>query len=156
VTKTIELTGHHMRKHSIHVEPQFESELPIIFADRQHLRQVLLNLFTNAADAMPSGGRLVLRVRPGQLPPDSRPAVSIEVVDTGVGIPAEYLARVTEPFFTTKPEGKGTGLGLAICRRIVNQHQGALQIESTVGVGTTVRAVFPVRPDSNVAVLHNS
>ena len=84
---------------------------------------MFLNLFTNAADAMPDGGRLTPRVRPGELP-GGVPAVVIEVADTGAGIPPEHLARVFEPFFTTKEEGKGTGLGLAICRRIVEQHHG--------------------------------
>ncbi len=78
----------------------------------------------------------------------------VEVADTGVGIPSEYLSQVFEPFFTTKEEGKGTGLGLAICRRIVQQHQGTLEIESEVGRGTTVRITLPARPDTNVASLH--
>ena len=77
----------------------------------------------------------------------------IEITDTGVGIPAELLDRVFEPFFTTKEEGKGTGLGLAICKRIVNQHQGTLEIESRANAGTTIRITLPVRPDTNVASL---
>jgi signal transduction histidine kinase len=80
--------------------------------------------------------------------------VAIEVADTGVGIAPEHLDRVTEAFFTTKEEGKGTGLGLAICKRIVHQHHGRLEIESTVGVSTTVRVTLPVRPETNVAGLH--
>lgn len=87
------------------------------------------------------------------MPPD-RPAVVVEIADTGTGIPAELLARVCEPFFTTKDEGKGTGLGLAICRRIVQQHHGTLEVESRPGQGTTVRITLPVRPDTNVASLH--
>jgi signal transduction histidine kinase len=79
--------------------------------------------------------------------------VAIEVTDTGAGIPPVLLPRVTEPFFTTKPEGKGTGLGLAICRRIVRQHLGTIEIESRPGEGTTVRITLPVRPDTNVAGL---
>jgi signal transduction histidine kinase len=153
VTKTIELTDHHMRKRRVRVEPEFAAGVPAIYADRQQLRQVLLNLFTNAADAMPEGGRLTVRVRPAGLA-GGRPAVAVEVADCGVGIPADLLPRVTEPFFTTKEEGKGTGLGLAICRRIVHQHQGSLEIESIVGDGTTVRVTLPVRPDTNVSVLH--
>jgi PAS domain S-box-containing protein len=153
VMKTVELVGHHLRKRQVRVETDFAPGVPVIHADRQQLRQVFLNLFTNAADAMPEGGRLTPRVRPGALPPD-RPAVVIEVIDTGGGIPAELLARVCEPFFTTKDEGKGTGLGLAICRRIVQQHHGTLEVESRIGAGTTVRITLPVRPDTNVAGLH--
>ena len=153
VVKTVELVTHHLRKRQVRVEPEFAPGVPHIHADRQQLRQVFLNLFTNAADAMPAGGRLVPRVRPGRLAPD-RPAVVVEVADTGTGIPPELLARVCEPFFTTKDEGKGTGLGLAICRRIVQQHHGTLEVESRPGEGTTVRVTLPVRPDTNVAGLY--
>jgi signal transduction histidine kinase len=148
VKKTIELTEPHLRRRRVTVVPEFHP-VPDIFADRQQLRQVLLNLFTNAGDAMPQGGRLTPRVRPGELP-GPRSAVVIEVIDTGVGIAPEHLARVTDPFFTTKEEGQGTGLGLAICKRIVHEHHGALEIESEVGRGTTVRVTLPVRNGANV------
>ncbi|MCE9562841.1 MAG: response regulator [Planctomycetes bacterium] len=153
VRRTLELVEYHLRKQQIRVETEFALVVPVIYADRQQLRQVLLNLFTNAADAMPSGGRLTPRVRPSSLP-GGVPAVAIEVTDSGVGIPSELLPRVSEPFFTTKPEGKGTGLGLAICRRIVQQHRGTLEVESRLGEGTTIRITFPIRSDSNVGGLH--
>jgi signal transduction histidine kinase len=149
LTRTIELTDHHLRRRGVEVAPEFDAGAPVIFADRQQLRQVFLNLFTNAGDAMPKGGRLVPRVQPGELP-DGTPAVVVEVSDTGIGIAPEVLARVFEPFFTTKEEGKGTGLGLAICRRIVQGHRGTLQIESEVGRGTTVRVTLPVKNTANV------
>ncbi len=154
VTKTVELIGHHLRKHGVRVQPEFDRLVTPIHADRQHLRQVFLNLFTNAVDAMPKGGTLVPRVRPGRLP-DGLPAVVIEVTDTGVGIPSELKDRVFEPFFTTKEDGKGTGLGLAICRRIVQQHNGTLEVESRVNEGTTIRITLPIRPDTNVARLRD-
>jgi signal transduction histidine kinase len=146
--KTIELTEPHLRRLRVQVAPEFHP-VPDIFADRQQLRQLFLNLFTNAGDAMPSGGRLIPRVRPGELPP-ARRAVVVEVEDTGVGIPPELLPKVTEPFFTTKEDGKGTGLGLAICRRIVQEHHGTLEIDSEVGKGTRVRITLPVRNGTNV------
>jgi signal transduction histidine kinase len=152
ITKTAELTEYHLRKQQIQLQMDFAPHVPTIHADRQHLRQVFLNLFTNAVDAMQAGGQLTVRTRPTELP-SGVAAVTIEVSDTGVGIPSEHLNRVSEPFFTTKEEGKGTGLGLAICKRIVRQHNGTLEIESTVGVGTTVRITLPVRPDTNVANL---
>lgn len=155
VSKTVELVAHHLRTRRVAVAPEFDPGVPLIHADRQQLRQVFLNLFTNAADAMPAGGRLAPRVRPGVLAAD-RPAVVVEVADTGTGIPPELLGRVCEPFFTTKDEGKGTGLGLAICRRIVQQHHGTLEVESRPGEGTTVRITLPVRPDTNVAGLYAS
>jgi signal transduction histidine kinase len=95
-----------------------------------------------------------VRVRPGELPP-ARAAVVIEVADTGTGIPADVLPRVFDPFFTTKEEGKGTGLGLAICKRIVDQHHGALAIESEPGRGTTVRVALPVQDGANVSGLRD-
>ena len=152
IVKTTELTEHHLRKRQVAVTTDFTPGVSPIHADRQQLRQVFLNLFTNAADAMPHGGHLVVRVRPAELL-GGVPAVAVEVADTGVGIPPEHLARVSEAFFTTKEEGKGTGLGLAICKRIVHQHHGTLEIESTVGVGTTVRITIPVRPNTNVTGL---
>ncbi len=154
IQKTIELTEHHLRKRNIQITTDFHPDVPIIYADRQHLRQVFLNLFTNSGDAMHSGGTLMARVLPATLP-DGKAAVVIEVHDTGVGIAPELLPRVTDPFFTTKEEGKGTGLGLAICRRIVQEHHGSMHIESEPGKGTTVRITLPVRNGMNRSRLTN-
>ncbi|MFO0810501.1 MAG: PAS domain S-box protein [Gemmataceae bacterium] len=142
--RTLELVATHMRKRAIDVRREYASTLPPVYADRQQVRQVFLNLLTNAADAMPNGGILVLRVTRTEPTDHLLPAAAIEVVDTGVGIPADVLPKVAEPFFTTKEEGKGTGLGLAICRRIVQDHGGALAIESEVGKGTSVRVELPI------------
>jgi signal transduction histidine kinase len=149
VARTVELTDHHLARRGVRVVPECAPGVPLVQADRQQLRQVLLNLFTNAADAMPDGGLLTVRVGPGDLT-DGRPGVVVEVEDNGAGIPPDVLPRVTEAFFTTKGEGRGTGLGLAICKRIVDQHSGALAIESQLGAGTTVRVTLPVRPPSPV------
>lgn len=147
--KTLDLFSHHLRKRRIEVDRQYGPDVPPVSADRQQLRQVLLNLFSNAADAMPEGGCLTLRLRRGSLPA-GQPAVVIEVADTGTGISPQHLPKVFDPFFTTKEEGKGTGLGLAICKRIVEQqHQGQIAIDSQVGQGTTVRIVLPVHGPRN-------
>jgi len=148
VTKTIDLTDHHLSRKGVRAVADFAPDVPLLQADRQHVRQVLLNLLTNAADAMPNGGRVTIRVRPAELA--DQPAAVVEVSDTGTGIKAEHLSRIFDPFFTTKEEGKGTGLGLAICKRIVDQHHGTLEVESTVGVGTTFRVTLPVRAAANV------
>ena len=145
----MELIQHHLRKRQVTVVQEFAPDTPTIYADRQKLRQVFLNLLTNASDAMPQGGTLTLRTAPATLD-NGKPAVLIEFADTGVGIPAEHLEKIMEPFFTTKEEGKGTGLGLAICRRVVQEHHGTIQIVSEVGKGTTVRIVLPVRNGTNV------
>jgi PAS domain S-box-containing protein len=149
LTKAVELIHHHLRKRLITVVQEFAPDTPTIYADRQKLRQVFLNLFTNAGDAMPEGGTLTLRTAPAALE-NGKPAVLIELADTGIGIPAKHLERVMDPFFTTKEEGKGTGLGLAICRRVVHEHYGTIRIASEVGRGTTVRLVLPVKSGDNV------
>ena len=171
IEKTLELISYHLRKCSIKVVMEFAPDVPAIHADRQKLRQMFLNLFMNAADAMPQGGTLTIRVYtqgpevrdqetsltpipdprspiPG---PEGEAFVIIEISDTGDGIPPEILPRVTEPFYTTKPEGKGTGLGLSICRRIVQEHNGAFSLisEGIPGKGTTARISLPVKNGAN-------
>ena len=138
---SIEFIGYHLRSHKIEIVRELSDEVPLIHADRQQLRQLFLNLLTNASDAMPRGGQLKIRV--GQTNLEESPAVEIDFSDTGDGIPTENLAKIWEPFFTTKEEGKGTGLGLAICRRIVEEHSGTIEIQSQIGMGTTVKIVFP-------------
>jgi len=155
LTRAVELIHHHLRKRLINVALELATDTPTIYADRQKLRQVFLNLLTNASDAMPQGGTLTLRTAPAALP-NGKPAVRIELADTGAGIPAKNLGRIMEPFFTTKEEGKGTGLGLAICRRIVQEHHGTIQIASEVSKGTTVHIVLPVRNGTNVDQLRSA
>ena len=137
IEKTLELIYYHLRKNNIQVIREFATEVPGILADRQQLRQLFLNLFTNASDAMPKGGTLTIHVA---AQPEGK-KIFIEIADTGTGIPPEILPKVMEPFYTTKPEGKGTGLGLAICRRIAQEHRGTLDItsEGIPGKGTKVR-----------------
>jgi signal transduction histidine kinase len=137
IEKTFELIYYHFRKYNIQLVREFAPDVPKIIADRQQLRQLFLNLFTNAGAAMPGGGTLTIRVTAL----DEKKRVCIEIADTGTGIPADVLPHVMEPFYTTKPEGKGTGLGLAICRRITQEHRGTLTITSkgVPGDGTTVR-----------------
>lgn len=143
VTRTAELAEPHLRRRGVAVAFEFAADLPPVLADRMKLRQLFLNLYTNAADAMPHGGTLTTRLFPRHHPPAPAEVV-VEVADTGAGIPPEHLPRVMEPFFTTKEEGRGTGLGLAICRRIVHDHKGTIHIDSEAGQGTTVRITLPV------------
>ncbi|MDT4895402.1 MAG: hypothetical protein QOH25_479 [Acidobacteriota bacterium] len=142
IENTFEFIEHHLRGRQINVVREFTDPLPTLHADCQQLRQVFLNLLTNASDAMTQGGTLTLRVAAGRTEYGAS-AIVIEFVDTGAGIKPEDLLKVWEPFFTTKDEGKGTGLGLAICRRIVEEHKGTINIESEVGEGTTVRITLP-------------
>ena len=151
IEKTLELIHYHLRKHNITVAREFKPEGPLIHADRQQLRQLFLNLFTNASDAMPEGGTLTISVT--QRPEEKQ--ICIEIADTGVGIPPEILPKVLEAFYTTKPEGKGTGLGLAICRRIAQGHGGTLNItsEGGPGNGTRVCITLPFSNGRNTASL---
>jgi signal transduction histidine kinase len=110
--------------------------LPAVRGDAQRLRQVLVNLLDNAADASTPGAEVTLRTARAD---DSH--VAIEVEDRGKGIRADDLARIFEPFFTTRPDG--TGLGLAICHKVVTAHGGELRVKSSVGVGTTFTVVLP-------------
>jgi PAS domain S-box-containing protein len=125
--------------------------IPPLFADRGQLETVLVNLATNARDAMPSGGTLTLAaesdvVPTGQPHPTGLAAggyVRIVISDTGSGMDHAVLARVTEPFFTTKEPGKGTGLGLAMAKGFVEQSGGSLSIDSVVGQGTRINLWLP-------------
>jgi signal transduction histidine kinase len=134
--RTLELILYLLKKREIRVEKDFPVGVPLVKADPEQLQQTFLNLFTNACDAMPSGGTLTLRLRAG-------PPVVIEIADTGRGIAPADLPHVMEIFFTTKPPGSGTGLGLPICRRIVEAHGGSMFVESELGKGTTVRILLP-------------
>ncbi|MDR3458332.1 MAG: response regulator [Verrucomicrobiae bacterium] len=124
-----------------------------IHADPVMIEMVVLNLAVNARDAMPQGGRLVIRteaveIKPGnpQPNPKAQPGsfACIRVTDTGCGIPPEVLPHLFEPFFTTKEVGKGTGLGLATVYGIVKQHSGWVEIESEPGRGATFKVYLPI------------
>lgn len=143
--RTLSLVQSYLIHRRIDVERAFQPDVPLIHADRQQLRQLFLNLFTNASDAMPNGGTLTVSVESF----DDERQIRLEISDTGVGIPPEILQRITEPFFTTKSNGKGTGLGLAICRRIVEEHQGVFKITSPgVDQGATVEILLPTSSDA--------
>jgi two-component system NtrC family sensor kinase len=125
-----------LKRREIDVEVTLPRELPAIAASQGDLTQVFLNIFTNARDAMPRGGRLTVRAV------QQNDSVRVEVRDTGTGIPPEILDRLLEPFFTTKPDG--SGLGLSICRSILWDIGGGLKFESRKGEGTCVVVTLPV------------
>jgi CheY-like chemotaxis protein len=117
-------------------------------ADSGSIEQILLNLATNARDAMPEGGRLRIHVvfAVGSSGPgieSGQPYACLRVSDTGVGMDEDTRARVFEPFFTTKPSGQGSGLGLSMVYGLVQQHSGTVQIDSAPGAGTRVAVYLP-------------
>jgi two-component system, NtrC family, sensor kinase len=126
--------------HGIELGLEVAPALPAVGADRVQLEQALLNLVSNAVDAMPGGGRLSLAARP------DGDDVALVVGDSGAGIPLEDLSRVFEPLYTTKPPGRGTGLGLPILREIVEAHGGTVRLESRAGEGTTAVVRLPPAP----------
>jgi two-component system, NtrC family, sensor kinase len=130
------------RQRGIQVVTKLSPELPEVFADGNQLRQVLLNLVTNALDAMPDGGKVFLHTR-SVFAADGMASIQVQIADTGLGISSEDLPKIFDPFFTTKGMRQGTGLGLAICQRIVKAHKGSLKVESEKGQGTTFLMTLP-------------
>jgi PAS domain S-box-containing protein len=137
VQQSVALVENDLTLKGISAEVRFADGGAAIWADSNQIQQVLLNLITNAADAMADGGRLAILTR------SADGTVEIRVADDGCGMGPDVLDRAFEPFFTTKEEGKGTGLGLAICQRVVEEHEGQIEIHSESGHGTTVVVRLP-------------
>ena len=158
VDGALELAERQMHLRNVTTAKEFATALPPVRVSADHMKQVLINLILNALQAMPRGGQLTIRtlttrlsgaatlvsrrmtdpLRPGD------PVVICEVSDSGCGIPRERIARLFEPFRTTRPAGEGTGLGLSISRKIVEAHRGLIDVDSDEGRGTTVRIILPV------------
>lgn len=131
------------------IETSFPVRLPTILTDPNQLEMAILNLVVNARDAMPSGGRIMLRASEESLPSGKGPLspgryVRIAVIDEGEGMDAKTLEQAITPFFTTKGVGKGTGLGLSMVQGLVSQSGGRLTMKSSLGEGTTAELWFPV------------
>ena len=134
------LLAHQSRGDRVEINVDAEKDVMLISGDEGQLQQAVIALSTNAIDAMPDGGLLTLRSR------NEDGCVVVEVSDTGVGISPEHLTGIFDPFFTTKEIGHGTGLGLAVCYGIVTEHGGRLDVQSTIGVGTTFTISIPSAP----------
>jgi two-component system NtrC family sensor kinase len=124
----------------VRIVSQLERDLPQIQADPAQLREVFVNIMTNAAEAMEGGGSLTITTSSAE-----DEMIKIAFQDTGCGIPEQNLSKIFTPFFTTKAIGKGTGLGLAIVYGIIKMHRGQIYLESEVGVGSTFTITLPVR-----------
>ena len=125
---------------NVRIIRNFAADLPVIQADPAQLTQVFVNLFNNAAEAMPEGGTITVGTRAL----DAQ-RVEVTISDTGCGISEENLGKLFTPFFTTKPIGKGTGLGLSIVYGIIKMHRGQISVQSQVGKGTTFTVTLPVQ-----------
>jgi signal transduction histidine kinase len=142
IKSSANLVAHQKRGNNITFNFDFDKNLPLVNVDGGQIQQAIIALATNAIDAMPEGGTLTFRAFPQQN------RVTIEVQDTGIGIPPENMSKIFEPFFTTKEIGKGTGLGLAVCYGIITEHGGRLSVRSSVGVGTTFTIFLPIQNKS--------
>jgi signal transduction histidine kinase len=144
VEDTLLLLEREMNKYRIMVEKQFRP-IPQARVNGNQIQQVLLNLLINARQAMPGGGRLLIKLAFDE----EAGMIDLVVRDYGCGIPAESLPRIFEPFYSTKSgpdaSGKGgTGLGLSMCRDIIEAHHGRIRVDSTVGKGTAFTLKLPV------------
>jgi len=137
IGSVIRLLSHQKRRSAVEFRVNMAEDLARVSGDPGQLQQALIALATNALDAMVISGILTIDAK------NDAGKVVVEVIDNGVGIPPENLPKIFEPFFTTKEIGKGTGLGLAVCYGILTEHGGSLDVQSTVGVGTTFTITLP-------------
>jgi len=136
ISDVVTTVGPEAEKFNVSIRLECPCTLPEINADPGMLRQAILNLALNACQAMPDGGTLRISCRA-----TSRKLVEIDVEDTGVGIPPENLSHIFDLYFTTKE--KGSGIGLSMVYRIVQLHDGEVEVQSTPGSGTRFRLIFP-------------
>jgi two-component system NtrC family sensor kinase len=141
--RTLKLVKNQMMLSGIQQTVKIYPDIPNIRGTLRHLQQVFLNLFLNAIHAMPNGGELTVKAKPY-----SSDYIRIDVTDTGVGIKAEALEKIFDPFYTTKGVGRGTGLGLSVTYGIVQEHGGHIEVASEVGTGSTFSVFLPLAEES--------
>ena len=141
----------------IEIAMDLEQNLPPVWVDADLIKQVIMNMLVNAQHAIEHEGNITVRSRRLAQPKSPEPGVEpvpvveISIIDTGCGIPEKNLKRIFDPFFTSKEVGKGTGLGLSVSHGIVRAHGGLIEVESTVGKGSTFRIYIPIEPPSGDA-----
>ncbi|MBW1751499.1 MAG: ATP-binding protein [Deltaproteobacteria bacterium] len=135
IKETLALMETDLTEKGIECNTLFDDELPPVWFDPEKIKQVLINLIKNAADAVSEGGRITIKTQP------EGDSTRISITDSGKGMSAETIKKIFDPFFTTKK--KGTGLGLAVCRKIIEDHMGELSVESKEGEGTSVTFTLP-------------
>jgi len=143
INTSARLVKHHFKNMDINLDVEVPDDLPLLWGDASKLQQVFVNLITNAAQAMPGGGTIKIKAYVAE---DGR-NIAIDVIDRGVGIPADKLDSIFDPFFTTKEEGQGTGLGLSVSHGIVKEHRGEITVESTEGKGSRFTVYLPIFAD---------
>jgi two-component system, NtrC family, sensor kinase len=146
ITEVVELFAPAAKKRGIQVEPHIHDSLPNAPVDPTDLEQLLVNLIQNSMDACELGDSIRIDVDAT----DSE--FRVVIADTGCGIPREALSRIFDPFFTTKPVGQGTGLGLSVCHGIVRSVNGSIEVESSLGEGTRVTVLLPIKSRAHAAI----
>ena len=150
IEQSLQLVRHEFVQNRITVDKDLDENLPPLKLNRTKMEQVFINLFINAAHAMPGGGTLSVRTYVQQTPMgnnatgDNVETVVAEVADTGTGIPPEILTKIFEPFFTTKPVGVGTGLGMCVVKNIVELHGGTITMANRPQGGAKATISFKV------------
>jgi two-component system, NtrC family, sensor kinase len=141
LNESIDFLENDARYRNIDIQTNYAPDLPLTTTDQAQLQQVFLNIINNAIDAIGKDGEITINTRPIR----QNNQISIEVTDTGPGIPKEVLQKIFDPFFTTKEVGKGTGLGLSISYSIIEKLGGRIMVASEEGKGTTFTIYLPVR-----------
>ncbi len=148
IKEVILLVNHRAKRLHCRIEQDLERDLPKIDAEPGSLRQLFVNIIINSLYHTCEGGTIAIRT--GLEQADGSPGrIAVSIRDTGAGIPAEILDKIFDPFFTTKPVGEGSGLGLAICHKIVEEHGGVIEVESSVGRGTTFTIKLPTKENDD-------
>jgi two-component system, NtrC family, sensor kinase len=146
IEKTLFLNSNLLKINNVRVKKLLAPELPRIMGSEDQLQQVFMNLISNAAEAIEASGGGALTIETGRLATEGK--IVVRFRDTGPGIPRENLSRLFEPFFTTKKKGKGVGLGLSVAYGIVEEHGGAIRVESSPSDGTTFEVELPLDQSS--------
>jgi len=126
-----------LQENSIRISSSFANDLGKVYASRNQLRQVFLNMISNARHAMPDGGTLTIKTMA------KRDNIHTEITDTGIGIREEDMDKIFDAFFTTKDGVKDVGLGLSVCYGFIEEHGGDIRVSSTLGSGTTFTIILP-------------
>jgi signal transduction histidine kinase len=153
IKEVILLVNHRAKRLNHNIELRLNRDLPKIYADAGNLRQLFMNIIINSMHFTPERGSIIITTgldsdieySESENKPDM---IMVSISDTGAGIPNDIIDKIFDPFFTTKPVGDGTGLGLAICHRIVEEHNGSIDVASEVGKGTTFTIKLPTRDSS--------
>ncbi|MCK5503773.1 MAG: GHKL domain-containing protein, partial [Thermodesulfovibrionia bacterium] len=145
IDDTLGFSASKIKQKGIQITKEYEDALPKVDGEKTELQQVILNMITNALDAMTDGGKLTIRT---DITKDKNNVI-MEFIDNGTGIEKEHLGKIFDPFYTTKRPGKGTGLGLSVSYKIIKKHGGNISVESEPGKGTKFTIYLPAVKSNN-------